>query len=254
MAAERTLEASSAAGSRIGYARSFAVGSAFSIGWTPCVGPVLAALLGLAATSGGVAEATLLLAVYSLGFSIPFLAMGAFFSVSRGLLRRINPFLPGIEFVSGALIIFLGILILTGSLINLNSYFTFAETDQIGGQASVGPLGLAIAFAAGLVSVVSPCVLPMVPIYLGYLTGSAVGPDGRLATARGPFYHAVSFVAGFSLVFIVLGTSVGVVGYLLRDQQDLLEKVAGVLLIALGLQLARVIQIPWLRQERRLAF
>ena len=63
-----------------------------------------------------------------------------------------------------------------------------------------------------------------------------------------------TFILGFSLVFIILGTSVGLVGYLLRDQQDILEKVAGVLLIVLGLQLSGIITIPWLQQERRLAF
>lgn len=237
-----------------GYLRSFVVGSAFSVGWTPCVGPVLAALLGLAATRGGVLEATVLLSVYSAGFAIPFLAMGAFFGFTRGVLRRITPYLGIIEFLSGALIIVLGILIFTGSLVNLNSYFTFAEVGQVEGNASIGLAGVAIAFAAGLVSVFSPCVLPMVPIYLGYLTGSSIDASGGLALARGPLYHAVAFVLGFAIVFIVLGTSVGLVGYLLRDQQDILEKVAGVLLIVLGLQLSGIISVPWLQQERRLAF
>lgn len=237
-----------------GYLRSFVIGSAFSVGWTPCVGPVLAALLGLAATSGGVLEAIVLLSVYSMGFAIPFLAMGAFFGFTRGVLRRIMPYLGVIEFLSGALIIILGILIFTGSLINLNSYFTFAQVDQVEGSASIGLAGVAIAFAAGLVSVFSPCVLPMVPIYLGHLTGSSIDSSGNLTAARGPLYHAVAFVLGFTVVFIVLGTSVGLVGYLLRDQQDILEKVAGVLLIALGLQLSGIISVPWLEQERRLAF
>jgi cytochrome c biogenesis protein CcdA len=237
-----------------GYLRSFAIGSAFSVGWTPCVGPVLGALLGLAATNSGVAEAGVLLAVYSLGFSIPFLAMGAFFATTRGLLKRIAPYLGAIEFISGALIILIGILIFTGSLINLNSFFTFAEVDQVEGEASIGLSGVAIAFAAGLVSVFSPCVLPMVPVYLGYLTGSTVDADGNLSEARAPLLHAAAFVLGFSLVFIILGISVGLAGYLLRDQQDILEKVAGVLLIVLGLQLSGIISIPWLQQERRLAF
>ncbi|HEX5940278.1 MAG TPA: cytochrome c biogenesis protein CcdA [Dehalococcoidia bacterium] len=248
---ERSSEPRSAGA---GYVRSATIGAAFSVGWTPCVGPVLGALLGLAATNSGVAEAGVLLAVYSLGFSIPFLAMGAFFATTRGLLKHITPYLGAIEFVSGALIILIGILIFTGSLINLNSFFTFAEVDQVEGDASIGLSGVAIAFAAGLVSVFSPCVLPMVPVYLGYLTGSTVDADGNLIEARGPLLHATAFVLGFSIVFIVLGLSVGLVGYLLRDQQDILEKVAGVLLIVLGLQLSGIISIPWLQQERRLAF
>ena len=237
-----------------GYFRSFAVGAAFSIGWTPCVGPVLAALLGLAATRSGVLEATILLTVYSIGFALPFLAMGAFFSFTRGLLRRLTPFLQTIEFVSGAAIIVLGVLIFTGSLINLNSYFTFAEVNQVEGEASIGLAGIAVAFGAGLVSVISPCVLPLVPVYLGYLTGSTIDAEGNLVSTRSPFFHSLAFVLGFSGIFIILGTSVGLVGYLLRDQQDILEKIAGVLLIVLGLQLAGIISIPWLQQERRLAF
>lgn len=254
MTSAATPAAQSASIRPAGYLRSLAIGSAFSVGWTPCVGPVLGALLGLAATNSGVAEAGILLAVYSLGFSVPFLAMGAFFATTRGVLRRITPYLGAIEFISGALIILIGILIFSGSLINLNSFFTFAEVDQVEGEASIGLSGVAIAFAAGLVSVFSPCVLPMIPVYLGYLTGSTIDSEGNLSDARAPLLHAMAFVLGFSLVFIILGTSVGLVGYLLRDQQDILEKVAGVLLIVLGLQLSGVITIPWLEQERRLAF
>jgi len=126
----------------------------------------------------------------------------------------------------------------------------------------VGGVGLAVAFAAGLLSCASPCVLPLVPAYLGYLTGaaspavSASGP-GAAAVAVGaratpsPFFHALSFVSGFSLVFVILGTSIGVIGFLLRDEQDVLAKAAGVLLIILGLHLSGVITIPFLEEERR---
>jgi len=126
----------------------------------------------------------------------------------------------------------------------------------------VGGVGLLVAFAAGLLSCASPCLLPLVPAYLGYLTGasspsvSTSGP-GAAAVAVGaratpsPFFHALSFVSGFSLVFVVLGTSIGVVGFLLRDHEDILAKAAGVLLIVLGLHLSRVITIPFLEEERR---
>jgi cytochrome c-type biogenesis protein len=126
----------------------------------------------------------------------------------------------------------------------------------------VGGVGLFVAFAAGLLSCASPCVLPLVPAYLGYLTGAASpavpasGP-GAVAVAVGPratpspFFHALSFVSGFSLVFVILGTSIGVVGFLLRDHEDVLAKSAGVLLIILGLHLSGVITIPSLEEERR---
>ena len=128
----------------------------------------------------------------------------------------------------------------------------------------VGGVGLLVAFAAGLLSCASPCVLPLVPAYLGYLTGasslaavSASGPGAAAATAvstraaPSPFFHALSFVGGFSLVFVILGTSIGVIGFLLRDHEDVLAKAAGVLLIILGLHLSGVITIPFLEEERR---
>jgi cytochrome c-type biogenesis protein len=126
----------------------------------------------------------------------------------------------------------------------------------------VGGVGLFVAFAAGLLSCASPCVLPLVPAYLGYLTGasspgvSASGPGAAAAAvssraAPSPFFHALSFVSGFSLVFVILGTSIGVIGFVLRDQQDVLAKAAGVLLIILGLHLSGVITIPFLEEERR---
>lgn len=120
-------------------------------------------------------------------------------------------------------------------------------------------VGLAVAFGAGLLSCLSPCVLPLIPIYLGYLTGTTgsevvvgAGGEGAIVARRAsPFLHAVSFVSGFSLVFVAFGVSLGLVGFLLRDQQDLLAKVAGGLMILFGLHLSGVITIPFLKQERR---
>lgn len=232
-----------------GYVRSFGVGSAFAVGWTPCVGPVLAAILGLASAQSGVAEAAVLLAVYTAGFSIPFLAIGAFFGASRRVFQRVMPYLDQISFVSGALIIVVGLLIFTDSLINLNSFFSFAEVDQVDGRASIGLVGLIVAFVAGIVSVVSPCVLPLVPVYMLYITGSSVGADGTLESAKSPFLHALAFVLGFGVIFIVLGASVGLIGTVLRD--DIFIKAAGALLMVLGLQLAGVINIPFLQIQRR---
>jgi cytochrome c-type biogenesis protein len=109
--------------------------------------------------------------------------------------------------------------------------------------STLGPL---IALVAGVLSFLSPCVLPLVPVYITHLAGSAdstsVGTQGR----NDAFFHALSFVLGFSLVFIALGASVGLVGYVLRDQLPTLTRVAGVLLIALGLHLVGILRIPFL--------
>ncbi len=232
-----------------GYLRSAGVGSAFAMGWTPCVGPVLGAILGLASTQAGVAEATILLTAYTAGFSLPFLAMGLFFGAARRIFQLINPFLEGISFFSGVLIIVVGIMIFTNSLINLNTLFTFIEVDQVSGTASLGLIGLAVAFGAGVVSVFSPCVLPMVPVYMLYITGASVDGEGQLSSPRSPFAHSLAFIVGFGLIFIILGASVGLIGTVLRD--DIFNRFAGALLMVLGLSLAGVINIPFLQIQRR---
>ncbi|MHB8573950.1 MAG: cytochrome c biogenesis CcdA family protein [Dehalococcoidia bacterium] len=99
-----------------------------------------------------------------------------------------------------------------------------------------------VAFAAGLLSCISPCVLPLAPVYVGSLAGNTgrVGVENR----RAPVLHALAFMAGFTVLFILLGISVGVVGYALRDQQPLLQKLGGVALIVMGLHVSRIIEIP----------
>jgi cytochrome c-type biogenesis protein len=109
-----------------------------------------------------------------------------------------------------------------------------------------------IAFAAGLLSCISPCVLPLLPAYVANLSGVSAGaaanPTARLLALR----HAVSFVFGFTLVFVLLGASVGFVGYAVRDHVDLFRKVGGLLMILMGLQAAEIIRLPYL--SRTFAF
>lgn len=99
-----------------------------------------------------------------------------------------------------------------------------------------GPGGPLLAFSAGVLSFVSPCVLPIVPIFLAHLSGASI-ENGQLTTNRRvTFMHAVAFVVGLSLVFIVLGSSVGLLGsYFFKDNQRGMEEIAGVMLIVLGL-------------------
>jgi cytochrome c-type biogenesis protein len=134
-----------------------------------------------------------------------------------------------------------------------------------------------VAFAAGLLSVASPCVLPLVPAYLGYLTGASLeatpqrapvaaaasAGSGSMALAGGPagtarersvsaFGHAGAFVGGFTAVFVLFGVALGIIGYFLRDNDDVILKIAGALLIVMGLHLSGIITLPFLDQERRL--
>jgi len=107
------------------------------------------------------------------------------------------------------------------------------------------------AFAAGILSFLAPCILPLVPVYLANIAGtSALTPE--LADRKRIILHTIIFVAGFSLVFIALGASLGLVGAALP--QSLLEKVAGGLLIAFGVFLVLATRVPWLNYERRLDF
>lgn len=112
-------------------------------------------------------------------------------------------------------------------------------------DALTGPWGFALAFAAGLLSFLSPCVLPLVPAYLAHLTGTTGHIEGT-AHRRETVAHAVSFVLGFTTVFTFIGASVGLFGYFVRDHLRTLEQMSGAFLIVMGLNLIGVIRIPWL--------
>lgn len=108
-----------------------------------------------------------------------------------------------------------------------------------------------IAFAFGTLSFLSPCVLPLVPVYLANIAGTSVlsvEPPGR----RYVMLHTISFIAGFSLVFTVLGASLGLLGAMVP--YGVLRNVAGTLLITFGAFLLAAMKVPWLNYERRLDF
>jgi cytochrome c-type biogenesis protein len=102
-----------------------------------------------------------------------------------------------------------------------------------------------IAFLAGVLSFLSPCVLPLVPTYLAYVGGS--GGARRAVVLR----NAALFVLGFSLVFIGMGASASALGSVLRDQRELLATVGGVLVIAFGLVMVGAIRLPLLYRDTR---
>jgi cytochrome c-type biogenesis protein len=110
-------------------------------------------------------------------------------------------------------------------------------------------LTLPLAFLAGLLSFASPCVLPLVPAYMGYLGGTTVMGAGQEAQGREglkTFFHALMFVLGFGLVFVLLGASATFVGRLLLDYSLLLQRVGGVLLVIFGM---RLMAVDWDRQK-----
>ncbi len=109
---KHALEPKFKLGSR--YLTSFVFGAAFAVGWTPCVGPVLGGILGLAAAAPGAAFGLFL--AYSLGLGLPFLLMGAFVSKARGVISKYGKWLPAVKGVFGALLVVIGILAFTQQL------------------------------------------------------------------------------------------------------------------------------------------
>lgn len=160
------------------YGRSLVVGVAFSVGWTPCVGPILAGILVLALDSASLFQAVILLICYAAGLGIPFLLVGATFGASTKFLRKLNRWMPLIGVVSGVLLVFVGMLIALDRVVVLNEALGSFGVDVVAGSdgSSTEMLDLnagsaALAFVGGFVSFISPCVLPLVPIYLGHLAG-----------------------------------------------------------------------------------
>jgi cytochrome c-type biogenesis protein len=113
-------------------------------------------------------------------------------------------------------------------------------------------LGLAVAFSAGLLSFLSPCVLPLIPSYVSFITGLSL--DDVQRSRRIALIHSLLFIAGFTLIFLALGASATVVGRLMFRQREWVERIGGVLVIVLGLYLLGVFNIGALSRERRYHF
>mgnify|MGYP000875708719 FL=1 len=125
---------------------SFVVGMAFGAGWTPCIGPILASILFMAARSGRAAEAAALLAAYSLGLGLPFLAAGLFFERLSPLMNWLKKRGRELRIGSGVLLVALGLAMALGRLTTLNGAFSRAGIALMGFSAS-DPYGARIAAA-----------------------------------------------------------------------------------------------------------
>jgi cytochrome c-type biogenesis protein len=113
------------------------------------------------------------------------------------------------------------------------------------------------AFLAGLLSFLSPCVLPIVPPYLAFLGGitlDQVSDDGGRtdwAAARRIFYAAIAFVLGFTTVFVALGATASAIGDFVGENKDLLAQIAGAIIIVMGIHFLGILRIPFLYREAR---
>lgn len=152
------------------YITSFLFGAAFGVGWTPCVGAILGAILTLAIVQPS--SAFFLLLSYSLGLGIPFLLVGLFTNQAQRFISKAGRWLTYLNYFFGAVLILLGILVFTNQLARIAS-FPFASNLLISLNLETVGMGMSlnfgIAFLAGIVSFLSPCVLPLIPAFLAYL-------------------------------------------------------------------------------------
>lgn len=112
------------------------------------------------------------------------------------------------------------------------------------------PVSFAVAFSAGFISFASPCVLPLVPAYLGFISGVGFDEGGRDARWA-VFIPTAAFVGGFSLAFVALGASVGLFGTLLTERRSTLEVIGGVFMVLMGLLLLGRGVPAFLMRDRR---
>ena len=113
---------------------------------------------------------------------------------------------------------------------------------------------LPLAFFAGVLSFLSPCVLPLVPSYLAYVGGSSARGESGQASRRVLIRNSLFFILGFSLIFIGLGASASLIGGLLQENRRILTLVGGVLIVAFGLVMLGVIKLPFLYRDTRKQF
>ena len=106
-----------------------------------------------------------------------------------------------------------------------------------------------VAFGAGLVSFLSPCVLPLIPGYISYISGQSL--QNILESKKINLFSLILFCLGFSTVFVILGASASVIGKALLQNSDFLRILAGIIIIIFSLQLIGLINIPYLNLEKR---
>ncbi len=148
------------------YLSSLVFGIGFALGWTPCVGAILGSIYALAASTPGIAF--LLLLAYSLGLGIPFLIFGAFISKLSDFIKHIGPFLRYFNIIGGLFLVGIGLLVVTG-YIGLLAIFLIGSqgTSMLNTQ-----LNFLIAIFAGVLTFLSPCILPLLPAYISYMAGT----------------------------------------------------------------------------------
>ena len=112
-------------------------------------------------------------------------------------------------------------------------------------------LSILVAFTAGLLSFLSPCVFPLLPAYIATLTGSTVSYKVNI-NKKLVFTRSISFIFGFSIIFVLLGASASFIGQLFMENRNIVEKISGLLIIIFGLQMVGLLQLKFLMREKRI--
>jgi len=157
---------------------AFFVGVAFAVGWSPCTGPIMAAILALAGSQGTVLAGGLLLLAYCIGLGLPFILTGLAVEYFLEFFKKLHWHLRKIEIASAVLLIALGVLFITQNLdflrghLGLNATgFELNHKENIAGGLNF--LAIGTAMFAGFLSFVSPCVLPLLPSYIAFIAGTS---------------------------------------------------------------------------------
>lgn len=166
------------------YSGSLAMGLFFAAGWSPCVGATLGAILTLGLSQSSVSQAMILSSGYSLGLGLPFLLLALGMERAVRWVRRLRKYLRTFQIISGVLIILIGVLLLTGSM-TLISIWSQRSGLYLDLPTRGGIPSYLTAMAAGVLSFLSPCVLPLVPAYLGYLSGHVIATARQAEGAAG---------------------------------------------------------------------
>jgi len=116
----------------------------------------------------------------------------------------------------------------------------------------LGSVSLSIAFGAGFLSFFSPCILPLIPVYIMYITG--VSMENELETKRlFALKRTIGFIIGFTIIFILMGTSASYLGRIFIRNKQIFSKVSGILIVIFGLNMMGIIKLRFLSMEKRLA-
>jgi cytochrome c-type biogenesis protein len=160
------------------------IGVLFAAGWTPCVGTTLGAILTLGFSQDTTYQAMLLSSGYALGLGVPFLLLALLLERSLKVVRKLGKYMRAFQWISGLFLIVIGLMMLTDRITYIAIWATkngFYLDLPLGGTAA--PTYIA-AVAAGALSFLSPCVLPLVPAYLGYLSGQGISIAKKIAASE----------------------------------------------------------------------